>query len=472
MRENYYDRIAEKYKINKGKTNIFIIGTPVHGNLGDHAIAYATYKILSEVMPDKNISEINMNDFCFDIDAIYNIISSEDIIILQGGGNFGNIYMNDEVIRRYVISRFKNNKIIMFPQSVYFSNNEEGKKELEKSIEIYSANKNLYLFTRDHNSYMFLKSRFNNPVFDLEDSVLAINKSNSETKRNGVLCCLRNDAESKFDEKGRKEIIDLLKSKYSNVIESDTVVDYDFKTFNREDELNKKWNEFKQAKLVVTDRLHGMVFAAITSTPCVVFPSINSKMTDEYKTIDTIRNIKYVEDIAELDKILLDIDLSSEVYYSEDGVLKLFFNALNSIMNLDITDCEYDCNKDIFEIASYWSDRYYETKYWKNKIGEVYDNLESNYKERIKELQSEIQTIERQNALKFREIYEFSNAERERTEAIRQEMLHVIDDKNQLDALFKREMNSMSYRIGRAITYIPRKIAAVIRKLKFRGGKE
>ena len=53
-----------------------------------------------------------------------------------------------------------------------------------------------------------------------------------------------------------------------------TVLSYDVSVEKREEELKRKFNEFKSAKLVVTDRLHGMVFAAITGTNCIV---INSK---------------------------------------------------------------------------------------------------------------------------------------------------------------------------------------------------
>ncbi len=39
---DYYSEIKKKYNIVDGKRNIFIIGTPNHGNIGDQAIWYAT----------------------------------------------------------------------------------------------------------------------------------------------------------------------------------------------------------------------------------------------------------------------------------------------------------------------------------------------------------------------------------------------------------------------------------------------
>ena len=55
----------------------------------------------------------------------------------------GNQYMTDENIRRHMISHFKNAKVISLPQTIYFTDDKNGKKEFEKSKRIYNKNKNL-----------------------------------------------------------------------------------------------------------------------------------------------------------------------------------------------------------------------------------------------------------------------------------------------------------------------------------------
>ena len=52
----------------------------------------------------------------------------------------------------------------------------------------------------------------------------------------------------------------------------------------RECELRKIFGSFKSAEIVITDRLHGLIFAAITETPCIVLQSNNHKIKATYET--------------------------------------------------------------------------------------------------------------------------------------------------------------------------------------------
>ena len=71
----------------------------------------------------------------------------------------------------------------------------------------------------------------------------------------------------------------------------------------RENALNAKFAQFSGAELVITDRLHGMIFCAITGTPCIVFDSKSPKVRGCYewiKHLDYIRFADKPEDIAEV----------------------------------------------------------------------------------------------------------------------------------------------------------------------------
>lgn len=51
----------------------------------------------------------------------------------------------------------------------------------------------------------------------------------------------------------------------------------------REGQLQEFLDAFRRAQVVVTDRLHGMVFSAVTGTPCVVFGSKSHKVRATYE---------------------------------------------------------------------------------------------------------------------------------------------------------------------------------------------
>ncbi len=59
--------------------------------------------------------------------------------------------------------------------------------------------------------------------------------------------------------------------------ETDTVINKNVSKRTRDEELRKKWDQFSKSGLVITDRLHGMIFAAITGTPCIAIDNKSKK---------------------------------------------------------------------------------------------------------------------------------------------------------------------------------------------------
>lgn len=78
---------------------------------------------------------------------------------------------------------------------------------------------------------------------------------------------------------------------------------------DREQKLDEMFSRCRHAQLIITDRLHGMIFAAITSTPCIALKSYNHKITsskDNFKHLEYIRYIEDVKDVEEQIKYLLN----------------------------------------------------------------------------------------------------------------------------------------------------------------------
>lgn len=77
-------------------------------------------------------------------------------ILLMGGGNFGDLWRGFQEIRLKIIERYPRNRIIMFPQSVWYDN--EGL--IVTDARLMSQHKDLHLCARDKWSYDFLKKHF------------------------------------------------------------------------------------------------------------------------------------------------------------------------------------------------------------------------------------------------------------------------------------------------------------------------
>lgn len=295
----------------KDRKRVIFMDAASYNNLGDQAIAYAIERFIKDNFKEYEYIEIPEKNFLRNLKYLKKNITEEDIICLSGGGNMGNLYPRYEAIRRKVIKNFKNNRIIIFPQTIDYENNKYGNRELEKSRRIYNSNENLIICAREKKSYNKMKEIYNN-VKLVPDIVLYLCgkftvKNNVYSNTWGI--CLRNDKESMISEDMKKQIINFNKEKVELTTMSNIkMID---KT-NREEILISKINEFANCKAVITDRLHGMIFSMIANVPCIAFDNSNRKVSGVYNTVNQFekkvlignikKNIDFEQEIKELKK--------------------------------------------------------------------------------------------------------------------------------------------------------------------------
>lgn len=321
------------YRESEGEKRIFIIGVPSHGNLGDQAIIYAEREFLNNYLGEYKIVELDTLDVLKHIKAIKRYLNKDDIVMLHGGGNFGVEYLIEEEVRREVVAHIKSNPLIFFPQTMDFGESEKGKIELEKTKKIYSNNPNLVLVAREKVSYEMMKKHFlHNKILLTPDIVLSINKQSLNTIRSGVIVCMRADCESILSDAAKKSIEEVYKQKFEQVKITDTVVNRRVLIEDRNKELENKWNEFRQAELVITDRLHGMVFAAITGTPCIVMSNYNHKVKGTYEWIQHLDYIKFVNSIEELESAINTFKSGVNDYKYDETVIVDKYQVLKNCL--------------------------------------------------------------------------------------------------------------------------------------------
>lgn len=284
-----------KYKA-RNKKAVFLIFTPEHGNLGDHAIAYSEKLLLSKI--GVIYYEVTVDKLQLLSEFGFLHILNCSLILVSGGGNLGTLWPKLEILNRQIISKNPNSYIFILPNSIYY----DEEKEFEKSKKIYNAHDKLYLYAREILSYNKMKNAYQN-VKLIPDMALFLNEEKKEFARSGCLLILRNDVERTLSNHDRSKIVSIAKTMFSNqVTVSDTVLDHGISVENRENELRKKFDEFRKAELVITDRLHGMIFAAITATNCIVLDSKSPKLKGCYQWISKLGYIKFLNDIDSIDR--------------------------------------------------------------------------------------------------------------------------------------------------------------------------
>ena len=330
-----YNKNKDKFKESMNSKRIIYIGSPKHGNLGDQAIAVATLKMLKDNFNDYIIIDIPVEEFVENIRCLKKYKNEKDIILLQGGGNFGNEYMTDERCRILSIKMFRNNKIVMMPQTIYFTDDEYGKMELKKAQKVCNKHQNLYMFAREEQSYKIMKELFNCKVDLVPDIVLYLNKEIENDKRQGIITCFRNDLEKNLNGEQEKEIYNLLKNYTSKIDRTDTAIkNIIIEKEERDSILENKLEEFRKHKLVITDRLHGMIFAAITGTPCIALENYNYKVSGVYQWIKDLNYIKLINKKMDLKELKEDIDIlynMKETTYSNNELKKQYMKIVNTI---------------------------------------------------------------------------------------------------------------------------------------------
>lgn len=251
-----------------------------YGNLGDVALTRALIELSGRYLPSHQPYLLPAGRLFRELRGVSRHVSPEDVVAIVGGGNMGNLYPDLEEARQQVVRKFRHHRIISFPQSIDFSDNEEGLAAQRRASQIYKSHHALTLFARDAESFQRMKSAFPGVAIGLApDTVLSMAAPASSGRDIPVITCLRQDKEAGLSEARRAAIEAEIRQAHPGCVITDTIVPgarLDYPSYDQR--LSELLGQFKRSRCVVTDRLHGLIFSVITSTPCVVIENNNHKI--------------------------------------------------------------------------------------------------------------------------------------------------------------------------------------------------
>ncbi|MDR2594957.1 MAG: glycosyltransferase [Fibromonadaceae bacterium] len=325
----------DKYYAHKNtERKAYLFCTPDYGNLGDHAIAEATYSFFQNQLGFE-IAEIPFGQYNICAEITKHHILPSDIVLITGGGFLGSLWFSAEQQARDVIKNYPDNPIIILPQSIFWENTPRWKKECEETQQVYASHGNLTLCARDLATYKLMQELY--PTCHLRlipDMALYMNWNNffdTDTQRNGALLCLKKDKESILTDENQQYLLDIGKKLCGDAKFCTTVLQVQIFQEERENRLRKKINEFRKAELVVTDRLHGMIFAAIAETPCVVLSALTHKLQATFEWVKHLPYIRFAENIADVKTFASQV-LAVEVRKYETARLESYFDELEALI--------------------------------------------------------------------------------------------------------------------------------------------
>lgn len=263
---------------------------PVHDNVGDLLIMEGTFQFFK----DYSLTPRIIGSAYSSLDCI----NSDDVIVLHGGGNLGDLYPLHQSLRQKIIERFPDNKIIVLPQTIYFSSEEAYKQ----CCDCYLSHANLHVFVRDARSYELAKNMTSKVHLcpDMAHSLYGTNllKLESSDATGLELYIQRQDIESleQQDCVRHSEAVDwsdITKKMRSRIVWTlrvlkvlrkfnllNNLVDSLFIKFWRNLALNlidQSVRYYSQYNIVYTNRLHGHILAALMNKRSVVLDNSYGK---------------------------------------------------------------------------------------------------------------------------------------------------------------------------------------------------
>lgn len=302
-----------RYIFETRRVQVILFNSPLHGNIGDHAIAIAETEFLASL----GISVLDYPWGKNSFKLLAKVTPKNKVVLITGGGYMGDLWPEEEDTVRNILETFCNHHIIVMPQTVHFDTEaKDGKQFFESSKQIYSKHPSFTLFVREKISYEFMM--INMPLVHIEivPDMVMLCRGNMGKQRKGVLVCLRNDKERTLSVKEKSMMLALLNKTFNLIKIIDMVEGNYIPLSERKISVNRKLAEFSSSELVITDRLHGMIFAAVTETPCIVLNSRSHKIKGCYEWLKDLDYIRFVDDIKNIPQVI-DVLRSVDAKYKQ-----------------------------------------------------------------------------------------------------------------------------------------------------------
>jgi exopolysaccharide biosynthesis predicted pyruvyltransferase EpsI len=314
----------------------FVFGCPQHSNMGDQAQTYCITNWINENYPKHKVVLIPhiTNGFRKIIVKTIKLKILENDLIFGHSGYFmvdHHLGYKDFIT---ISKTFKNRRIVIFPQTINF-NNEEVIKEISK---VFNSHGKIFLMCRDKISYNYAENLFDSCKLLLFPDVVTtlIGRKKISSNRNGILFVKRSDKEALYSLDQISEIREKFKVKGVYTQITDTSLDLPFCIINskRRELIYQLVDEFSKYQLVITDRYHGLIFSLISCTPVIVLSSNDHKLTSGIEWFPDsmqpyISHAKSVESIFEMSiKILSDeIEINTSNYFN-----KQYYKGLKNLI--------------------------------------------------------------------------------------------------------------------------------------------
>lgn len=325
------------------KDCFLLVGTPLHGNIGDQAIVLGEEAYFERVYPGYKLIEVPSRAFIGHESAWRQIALRCRAVFLHGGGYLGTLWPDEDRMVRACLDTFFDLPIIVLPQTLYFEKGEEDPNVVEYR-EAVGKCADITICLRERESYELAVTVFGvDKTMLIPDMVLNLSADRLGANKGGrprsgsdehVLLCLRKDKERSLNARDENEICSAVKSVLpdARIIETDTVIGGKVAPSRRREVVRSKIKEFQRADLVVTDRLHGMVLAAISGAPTIALKSKSPKVEGVYAlSLSEVEGVRFCTDLSRLSETIESV--IGNRYEYDPAIIIGWYDGLTRVIN-------------------------------------------------------------------------------------------------------------------------------------------
>lgn len=289
-----------------------VVDFPNHDNVGDNAIWLGEMAALDALGVEVRYA---CDTATYRRQALEEALGKPGLILLHGGGNFGNLYPRHHQLRQRVLEDFPHHQTIQLPQTIWFT--KEGAATLEQTQRTVARRAGYTLLVRDQPSLQFAEKTFDADVRLCPDMAFALGSQPREARSlYDVVVLGRTDKEAVYDWRGlmdpahRVLVTDWpaiaqarLASHRGETSSSDRLEEWFYEWMERLYRRSpvmpparthrmflRRWNALASRRVrqgmhllasgrtVITDRLHAHVFCTLMGVPHVVLDNNYGKV--------------------------------------------------------------------------------------------------------------------------------------------------------------------------------------------------
>jgi len=273
--------------------DIALFDFPNYSNVGDSAIWLGTMDYLKENASSFPI--IWMSDIKSLSAKNPPVFDKKTLLIINGGGNFGDLWVSHQRHRELLIHNYPNNRIIQLPQSIHFQSG----LNLESTKNLIAKHKDFHFIVRDKKSFEIAKTFEGTKAYLCPDMAFYIKRIPKLKKpKHDVVALIRTDKESVISEDyGKYKMpsfdwisepktvavrIDLFMGHYPSIIGRYPLLNKFFRLFIykrlAEERFRRGCDLLMQGKVVITDRLHAHIMCTLLGIPNIVLDNSYGKI--------------------------------------------------------------------------------------------------------------------------------------------------------------------------------------------------